>query len=76
MPFIRSLASKHYTYIVAVILLLSKIMPSYSRCKEKKLVYVMIIASSSCQLSFYIKCTKLNMRSSCNVKLVSNTKYS
>ena len=58
-----------------MILLLSEIMPSYSRCKEKKLVYITIIAPSSRQLSFYIKYTKSNMRSSCNIKSVSNTEY-
>ena len=75
MPPIRSLASKRYVYTVAVILLLGKIMPSYSHYKEKKLVYIIIIAPFSRQPSSCIKCTKLNMRSSCNVKLVSDAKY-
>ena len=44
MPFIRSLASKHHAHAVAVILLLGEIMPSYSYYKEKKLVYIIIIA--------------------------------
>ena len=44
MPPIRSLVSKRRAYTVAVILLLDKIMPSYSCCEEKKLVYVIIIA--------------------------------
>ena len=44
MPSIRSLVSKRRAYIVAVILLSNEIMPSYSYCKEKKLVYVIIIA--------------------------------
>ena len=44
MPFIRFSASKHYTYIVAVILLLSKIMPIYSYCVLKGLVCITIIA--------------------------------
>ena len=44
MPPIRSLASKHRAYIVAIILLLSKIMPTYSCCVLKGLVYVIIIA--------------------------------
>ena len=44
MPFIRSLASKRRAYIVAVILLLSKIMPTYSRYVSKGLVYIAIIA--------------------------------
>ena len=75
MPFIRSLASKYCTYTVAVILLLSEIMPSYSYYKEKKLVYIIIIVLFSHYPSFYIKYTKLNMHLSCNIRLVSNTKY-
>ena len=75
MPPIRSLASKHRAYIVAVILLLSEIIPIYSCCIEKKLVYIIIIALFSRQSSFYIKCTKLNIRLSCNIRSVSNTKY-
>ena len=75
MPFIRFLVSKRCTCIVAVILLLSKIMPTYSRCVLKGLVYITIIAPLSRQPSFYTKCTKLNMRSSCNVRSVFNTKY-
>ena len=78
MPSIRSLASKRTTYyfkLVAVILLLSKIILTYSCCVEKGLVYIIIIAFLGCQPSSYTKYTKLNMRSSCDIKLVSNTKY-
>ena len=75
MPFIRSLASKRRAYTVAVILLLSEIMPTCSRCAEKKLVYITITAPFGRQPSSYIKCTKSNMRSSCNVKSVSDAKY-
>ena len=75
MPPIRSLASERCTYTVAVILLLSEIMPSCSRCEEKKLVCVAIIASFSRQPSSYIKCIKLNMHLFYNVKLVSNAEY-
>ena len=75
MPFIRSLASKHYAYTVAVIFLLGEIMPSYSHYKEKKLVYIIIIAPSSRQPFFYIKCTKLNIHLSYNIRLISNAKY-
>ena len=74
MPLIRSLASKYRTYVIAVILLLSKIMPTYSRCVLKGLVYIIIIAPLGCQPSFYTKYTKLNMRSSCNIRLISNAK--
>ena len=75
MPFIRSLAFKRCAYIVATILLLGEIMPIYSYCAKKKLVYVVIIVLFSCQLSFYIKYIKLNIHSSCNIKLVLDTKY-
>ena len=75
MPSIRSLASKCCAYIMAVILLLGKIIPSCSCCEEKKLVYIIIIAPFSHQFFFCVKYTKLNMRLSCNVKSVSNTKY-
>ena len=44
MPLIRSLVSTYYAKLVAVILLLSEIMPSYSYYKEKKLVYIIITA--------------------------------
>ena len=74
-PPIRSSASKRRACVVAVIFLLSKIMPTYSRYVLKGLVYVVIIAPLGCQLSFYIKYTKSNMRLSCDVKLVSNAKY-
>ena len=74
MPLIRSLASERRTYTVAVILLLGEIMPSYSHCKEKKLVCIIIVVPFSRQPSSYFKCTKLNMRLSYNVKLVFNTK--
>ena len=75
MPFIKSLASAHYTKLMAVILLFSKIMPSCSYCKEKKLVYITIAALSNRQPSFYIKCTKLNIYLFCNVRLVFSIKY-
>ena len=75
MPFIRSLISKCCTYIVAAILLLSKIMPSYSCYKEKKLVYIIIIALFSYQPSSCSKCIKSNIYLSCNIRLIFNAKY-
>ena len=74
MPPIRFLASKHRTYVVAVIFLLSEIIPTYSCCVLKGLVYIIIIASLGHQLSFYAKYTKLNIRLSCDIRLVSNAK--
>ena len=75
MPPIRSLASKRYAYIVTIILLLNKIIPTYSCCVLKGLVYIAIIASLGRQPSSYTKCTKLNIRLSYNIRLVFNTKY-
>ena len=75
MPPIRSLASERRAYTIAVILLLSEIMPIYSCYIKKKLVYITITVPFSRQPFSYIKCTKLNIRSSCNVKLISNTEY-
>ena len=77
MPFVRSSVFKRAAYyfkLVAIILLLSKIMPTYSYYMEKGLVYIIIIASLGCQPSFYIKYTKLNMRSSYNIRLIFNIK--
>ena len=74
MPLIRSLAFKRYAYIIAIILLLSKIMPTYSRYVLKGLVYIIIIAPLGRQPSSCTKYTKSNMRLSCNVKLVSIAK--
>ena len=78
MTSVRSLVFKHLIYyfkLVAIILLLSKIIFTYSCCAEKGLIYIIIMALSSRQPSFYIKCIKLNIHSSCNIRLVSNTKY-
>ena len=75
MPSIRSLASKRRAYIIAVILSLGEIMPSYFYCDKKKLVYVIIIAPFGRQPSSYSKYTKLNMYLFCNIKSVSNAEY-
>ena len=75
MPFIRFLVSKYYTYIIAIIFLLSEIMPFCSCCEKKKLVYIIIAAPFSYQPSLYMKCTKLNIYLFCNIRLISNTKY-
>ena len=48
MPSVRSSASKRRTYVVAVILLLDKIMPTYSCCVLKGLVYIAIMALLGC----------------------------
>jgi len=69
------LQAQCYTYTVAFILLSSEVILLYSHCAKKGLVYVVIIALSSYQPSFYSECTSINMQSSYNVCLVSNTKY-
>ena len=75
MPPVRSSASKRRACAVAVILSLGEIMPSCSCCEEKKLVCVAIIAPFGCQPFFYSKYTKSNIHLSCNVRSVSDTKY-
>ena len=75
MSFIRSLVSKCCTYIILVILLFSKIIPIYLYYTKKKLVYIIIIASFSCQSFSYLKCTKLNIYLSYNIRLVLDIKY-
>jgi len=57
------------------ILSLSEIILLCSYCVKKGLVYIAIAAPSSRQPSSCSKCTRLNTRSSYNVRLVSNTKY-
>ena len=75
MPLIRFLASKRHLRLVSLILSLGEIMPSCSCYIEKRLFYIVILTLFSRQPSFYAKYTKLNMRLSCNIRLVSNTKY-
>ena len=77
MPPIRSLVFKRTAYyfkLVAIILLLNKIMPTYSRYMEKGLVYIIIIAFLGRQPSFYTKCIKLNIYLSCDIRLVFDAK--
>ena len=75
MPPVRFIASKCCTRVVVIILLLSKIMRTCSRCVLKGLVCVIITALSNRQPISYFKCTKLNMCSSCNIRSIFNTKY-
>jgi hypothetical protein len=44
MPPVRYLVSKCYAYIVVLIFLLSKTMPTYSCCAVKRLIYIIIAA--------------------------------
>ena len=75
MPSVRSSVSKRRAYVIAVILSLGEIMPTYFRCVLKGLVYIAIIAPLGRQPSSYTKYTKLNIRLSCDVRSVFNTKY-
>ena len=70
-----SIASIYYAALVALILSISDVMPSCSYCIKKGLVYIIIAALSSHQPLSYTKYIKANMRSSCNVRSVSNAKY-
>ena len=77
MPFVRFLVFKYTAYcfkLVAVILLLSEIIPTYFYYAEKGLVCVIIIVLLGRQPSSYVECTKLNICSSCNIRLVFNVK--
>jgi hypothetical protein len=74
MPPVRFLAFKRYAYIVALILLLSEIMPTYSHYIVKGLVYIIIAALFNQQPSSCFKCIKLNIYSSCDIQLVSTDK--
>ena len=67
MPFVRFLVSKHYTYIITLILLLGKIMFIYSYSTKKKLIYIVIITPFSYQPFFYLECTKFNIYLSYNI---------
>jgi hypothetical protein len=75
MPSIRSIAFKYYIYTIILILLFSKIMPTYSYYIKKGLVYIIIIALFSYQPSSYFKYTKLNIYLSCNIRSISKNKY-
>jgi hypothetical protein len=77
MPSVRSLVFKCLACrfkLVAVIFLLSEIMPFCSRYAEKGLVYITITALSSRQLFFCSEYTKLNMHLSCNIYSMSDAK--
>ena len=74
MSFIRFLTSKRCLKLVLLILSLGEIIPSCSYYIEKRLFYIAILAPKSRQPFFYIKCTKLNIYLSCDVRSVSNAK--
>ena len=75
MPLIRSLASMYCILLATSISLNGEIISPYSYYAKKGLVYITIIAFSSCQPSSYSKCIKANTRSLYNMRLVSTNKY-
>jgi len=77
MPKVTSLSSiARRARTITVVLSLGKIMPSlYSYCAKKGLVYITLASPLSRQPSFYLECTKANIRLSYNVRSISNAKY-
>jgi len=73
---ISLLSTVRRAHTVAAILSLSEIILSLCSCYSKKgLVYIMLVSPSSQQPSSYLEYTKANIQLSCDVRLVSNTKY-
>src|SRR6266700_4453360 len=70
-----SVASMHYTTLIALILSINKVMPSCSYYIKKGLVYITIAALFSHQHLSYAEYIKVNMHLSYNVHSISNTKY-
>ena len=70
-----SVASMYCATLIALILSISEVMPSYFCCIKKGLVYITIVALFSCYPLSYTKYTKLNMRLFYNVCSISNAKY-
>ena len=62
-------------YIVALILLTRIVIGPCSRYLEKGLIYVAIVAPSSRQPSSYSKCTKSNVYSCYDIRVVSDSEY-
>ena len=75
MPFIRSLASMRCVLLAASISLNGEIISPYSYYTKKRLIYITIITSFSCQPFFYSKCIKANTCSLYNVRLIFTNKY-
>ena len=72
MPLIRFLTFKRRAKLVSTIILLGEIMPFYSYCIKRRLLYIIITALSSHQPSSCTKCTQVNMWVSYNIHLVFN----
>ena len=74
MPLIRFLVFKRHTFLATSISLNNEIISPYSCYTRKGLVYITIIKPFSRQPSSYIKCTKLNTYTLCDMRLVSLNK--
>ncbi len=70
-----SVAFIYYTMLITLILSINKVIPSCFYCVKKGLIYIIIMALSSRQPLFYTKYINVNMRLSCNIYSISNTKY-
>ena len=75
MPPVRSTASRRRNKLILLILSINEVILSYSYYIKKGLLYIAIMSPFSCQLLSYAKYIIINMRSSYNIYLVSNTKY-
>jgi len=64
----------YYNWLVSQILSTGEIILLCSRCDEKGLVYITIASPIGRQPLSYAKCTKANMRFSCDVHSTSNVK--
>jgi hypothetical protein len=81
MPSIRSSISIYllqFNYCAKttlLILVFSIFIGPYSHYAKEGLPYIVIAVPTNRQPTSCTKCTKLNIQSSCNIYLVSNTKY-
>jgi len=66
---------QHYAKTVTFILLSSEVILLCSCCTKEGLVYITIMAPSSCQPSSYFECTFVNIQLFYNVCSVSDAKY-
>jgi len=48
---------------------------SCSYCAKEGLVYIVLVSPLSRQPSSYLECTKVNIYLSCDVRSISNAKY-
>ena len=75
MPPIKLSIFKRCAFLAASISLNREIISPYSCYAKKGLIYIIITDPSSCQFSFYTKCTKLNTYALCDIRSVSLNKY-